>query len=263
MKLITFTALIAGSAICLVPVARAIDKPVSGPTTTGANLTPVAAKDTTAGSSAPSAPGKPTHLERGTNAAPSGKSGAGAGTKPAAGKTPAGVDSLQLLERIVAKDSTHFDNLFHLGLMYLDRDSIPEAIRVFLKANRLRPKDVPAMVNLGAALDAGGRPDEAQKYYRHALEISPDDPVASCRLASSLYAQSKYPEAMDMLRDIIAKQPNSYCAYFTLGVAFAEAGIYRDAVRMWKKVVELAPNSPEAVSAKESIEVLEKFIKTQ
>ena len=43
-------------------------------------------------------------------------------------------------------------------------------------------------------------------------------------------------------------------------MAFADAGIYRDAIRMWKKVVELAPGSPEAVSAQESIDVLEKFV---
>jgi cytochrome c-type biogenesis protein CcmH/NrfG len=65
---------------------------------------------------------------------------------------------------------------------------------------------------------------------------------------------------MKALRETLAKAPNAYCAYFTLGVAFADAGIYRDAVRMWQKVVALAPDSPEAVSAKESIEVLEKFL---
>jgi len=84
--------------------------------------------------------------------------------------------------------------------------------------------------------------------------------VASCRLASSLYAQGKYNDAMAMLRDIIEKKPGSYCAYFTLGVAFADAGIYKDAIRMWQKVVDLAPTSAEAVSAKESIEVLQKFV---
>ena len=30
---------------------------------------------------------------------------------------------------------------------------------------------------------------------------------------------------------------------------------------MWRKVIELAPTSPEANSAKESIDVLEKFVK--
>ena len=59
---------------------------------------------------------------------------------------------------------------------------------------------------------------------------------------------------------LIAEKPRSHCAYFTLGVAFADAGIYRDAIRMWQRVVELAPNSPEAVSAQESITVLQKFV---
>src|ERR1051326_7571886 len=68
---------------------------------------------------------------------------------------------------------------------------------------------------------------------------------------------------MDMLRDLIARQPRSHCAYFTMGVAFADAGLYRDAIRMWKKVVELAPTSAEAQSAKESIDVLERFLSGQ
>jgi DUF1365 family protein len=45
-----------------------------------------------------------------------------------------------------------------------------------------------------------------------------------------------------------------------MGVAFADAGIYREAIRMWQKVIEIAPESSEAASAKESIEVLKKFV---
>lgn len=177
-----------------------------------------------------------------------------------ANKTPAVVDSLALLERAVARDSSKFDNLYKLGVLYLDRDRVPEAIRVLTRAKKLKPKHVGTLVNLGAAEDAAGRAENAQHFYREALAVSPDDSVATCRLASSLYAQSKYTEAMDLLRGLIASKPSAYCAYFTLGVAFADAGIYRDAIRMWKKVVDLAPNSPEAASAHESIDVLEKFI---
>jgi len=173
---------------------------------------------------------------------------------------PAVVDSVGLLEHAVAKDSTKFDNLYKLGVLYLDRDRVPEATRVLLKASQLRPKDVKTLVNLGASYDAAGQAPEAQLYYRKAMAIAPDDSVAMCRLASSLYAQSKYADAVDMLRGIIAKRPQAYCAYFTLGVAFADVGLYRDAIRMWQKVVDIAPTSPEAVSARESIEVLEKFI---
>jgi Flp pilus assembly protein TadD len=179
-------------------------------------------------------------------------------SKPAASAAP--VDTLGMLERAVAKDSTKFDNLYKLGIMYLDRDRVAESIRVLTKANQLKPKDTKTMVNLGAALDAGGRSELAQAYYLKVLSISPNDSIAGCRLASSLYSQGKYSDAMARLRDIIEQHPNAYCAYFTMGVAFADAGIYKDAIRMWQKVVQIAPDSPEAASAKESMDVLDKYV---
>jgi Flp pilus assembly protein TadD len=175
-------------------------------------------------------------------------------------KSPAQADSLALLEKAVAKDSTGFDNLYRLGVMYLDQDKTSEAIKVLTKAHVLRPKDNHVSVNLGIALDASGKTVTAQRYYHEVLAQFPDDSVASCRLASSLYSQGKHAEATALLQDIIHKSPRAYCAYFTLGVAFADAGIYRDAIRMWRKVVEIAPTSPEAISARESIDVLEKFV---
>jgi len=179
---------------------------------------------------------------------------------PAPGVAPAPPDSVGMLEKIVARDSTNFDNLYRLGVMYLDRERMSEAARVLEKANQLHPKDVKVMVNVGIALDALGHSDAAQEWYGKALVASPEDSVAMCRMASSKYAQGKYEEAMSQLRELIRKKPGSYCAYFTLGVAFADAGLYRDAIRQWRKVVALAPTSPEALSAKESIDVLEKFL---
>jgi tetratricopeptide (TPR) repeat protein len=182
--------------------------------------------------------------------------------KPAAA-APAVVDSLGLLERAVARDSTKFDNLYRLGIMYLDREKNAEAAQVFLKANQVRPKNVKVLVNLGVALDNLSKAEAAQGFYRQAIAIAPTDSIASCRLATSLYAQGKFADSMTLLRELVAKQPRSHCAYFTMGVAFADAGLYRDAIRMWKKVVELAPASAEAQSAKESIDVLERFLAGQ
>ena len=188
------------------------------------------------------------------------QTGAGAAQKPAAPEAGAAVDTLQLLQRAVARDSTRFDDLYQLGILYLDKDRSQEALAVLTRAHVLKPKDHRVDVNLGAALDAVGRSYDAQQYYKEALALAPDDSVASCRLASSLYSQSQYGEAVDVLRRVIKDHPSAYCAYFTMGVAFADAGIYRDAIRMWRRVVELAPTSPEAVSARESMDVLEKII---
>jgi tetratricopeptide (TPR) repeat protein len=186
-------------------------------------------------------------------------------TAPAASsaREPAVVDSIGLLQREIGRDSTRFDPLYKLGILYLDRDRVPEATQVLMRAHHLKPDHVGALVNLGAAYDAAANPDVAQTYYRKALDLAPGDSIATCKLASSLYAKTQYADAVQLLRDLIAAKPRAYCAYFTLGVAFADAGIYREAIRMWQKVVEIAPDSPEAVSAKESIEVLEKFMKPQ
>ena len=187
---------------------------------------------------------------------------ASTGSKAAAGK-PAVVDSLGLLEHAVARDSSKWDPLFRLGLLYLDRDRPQDALKVFAKANAVRPKHTPTLVNLGAAYDALGQGKAAQDAYRKALEATPGDTVANCRLASSLYSSGDYAAAMTLLRSLVASNPNAYCAYFTLGVAFADAGIYKDAIRAWKKVVEIAPGSPEAQSAKESIDVLERVVQAK
>ncbi len=177
-------------------------------------------------------------------------------TEPAA----AVLDSITILERAVAKDSSNFENLYRLGVMYMDRDRNTEATKVLVKALTLRPTDVKTMVNVGVVFDAAGQPQMAQQYYDGALKLVPGDSVAMCRKASSIYGMGRYDEAMNVLRQVVRDKPNSYCAYFTMGVAFADAGLYRDAIRMWRKVVDIAPASPEAVSARESIDVLEKFL---
>lgn len=227
-----------------------------------------------ASTSSPATTAKPAPTTTGTSAPAVDSHGHPVGSHPAPATTPvpgaqaaekpkpAVVDSLGLLERAVAKeDSTKFDNLYRLGVMYLDRDRVNESIRVLEKAHKLKPKNNKVLVNLGAAYDAAGQPAIAQNYYKDALKLAPTDSVANCRLASSYYAQGNYKDAMTLLRSMINDGKGSYCAYFTMGVAFADAGIYRDAIRMWQKVVELAPNTPEANSAKESIEVLQKFVK--
>ena len=171
-------------------------------------------------------------------------------------------DSVRELELAVMADST-YDNLYRLGIAYLDRDRPQEAIRAFRRCTTLEPDKIESWVNLGAAQDAIGHGADARRAYRRALEIREHDEIALCRLGASLYASQMKAAAMDTIRLAIATHPRSYCAYFTLGVAFADAQIFREAIRSWEKVVEFAPDSPEAQSASESITMLQQLVGTQ
>jgi len=186
----------------------------------------------------------------------------GRAAAPAKEKTAAATDTVRMLETAAQKDTNSYEKAYRLGVAYLDRDRPLEAAGMFTRATRLRPKEVKAWVNLGAAEDALGRGSDARVAYRKALALDATDEIALCRIGASLYAGGQKTAAMDTLRLSLKQHPNSYCTYFTLGVAFADAQIYHEAIRAWEKVIELAPNSPEAVSAKESISTLKELMKT-
>jgi len=165
------------------------------------------------------------------------------------------VDSLAIIERAVAADSS-FENLYRLGIAYLDRDRAFEAVQIFEKCTHREPENVKAWVNLGAAHDAMGHGPQARVAYRQALEMKRNDEIALCRLSASLYASNQRGDAMDTLRLALQEHPESYCAYFTLGVAFADAQMFREAVRAWEKVTQYGKGTPEAQAAEESINSL-------
>jgi tetratricopeptide (TPR) repeat protein len=219
-----------------------------------------AAPETTATKAAP-APTKTTAAAPAkTTAPPASKVKSSTTVTSAPAAIPAGADTLKMLEAAVAKDSTNFDKNYRLGVAYLDRDRAVDALRIFERCTKEKPKEVKAWVNLGAAYDAVGKGDLARQQYRTALAVNPQDEIGLCRLGASLYAGGFRPAAMDTLRLALQRHPNSYCAYFTLGVAFADAQIYNEAIKCWQKVVELSPDSPEATSAKESIATLNELL---
>src|SRR5947207_2783660 len=76
------------------------------------------------------------------------------GLKPGSIQAIPKPDSLIKLEKAVAKDSSNFNNLYRLGVAYLDHDDIVPAVKVLSKAHQLKPQDIKTLVNLGAASDA-------------------------------------------------------------------------------------------------------------
>ena len=60
-------------------------------------------------------------------------------------------------------------------------------------------------------------------------------------------------------RRAIEKDPSCYSAMYNIAVAFADAGLFRDAVNWWKKVEQVAPGTEAARSARENINILDRF----
>src|SRR5208283_4735428 len=83
------------------------------------------------------------------------------------------------------------------------------AARKYQELIRLHPEMVAARANLGIALVALGRFDEAIAQYRTALAQAPADPVLQLDLALAWYKQGEFGKAASELEILRRRQPDN------------------------------------------------------
>jgi len=154
------------------------------------------------------------------------------------------------------------------------------------RPSTLDPKSAKAHTDLGAALRAQGKVDEAIASYRKAFDLDPKSAKAHNNLGYALEAQGKLDEAIACYRSSIELDPQSAWAHNSLGSALGKKGWdlanspdpkLRDpkrAVEASTEAVELAPQSIlawqylgwvqyRAGNSKASIEALENSCKLE
>jgi superkiller protein 3 len=103
-------------------------------------------------------------------------------------------------------------------------------------------------VNLGGALNAQKKPDEAIACFRKAIELDPKLANAYSNLGAVLAQQGKPDEAIACYRKATEVDPKHVNAYSNLGSALANQGKLDDAVAALRKALELDPTHAKANS---------------
>jgi serine/threonine protein kinase/Flp pilus assembly protein TadD len=134
-------------------------------------------------------------------------------------------------------------------LQYRQHPQLEEAIRYYVAALALRPRNPGTSVNLGNALKAKGDLDGASAAYRDALDGRPDYALAHERLGLVLADKGRLDEAITELREAVRLRD-----YVLDGFRLAElltrkgraeeaTGEYEKAISRVSKVVELNPKN--------------------
>ena len=100
--------------------------------------------------------------------------------------------------------------------------------------------------NLGFALQASGRTEEAKSHYEKALRLRRDYPEAHSNLGTALYEAGHVDEAIAHYREAIRLFANYAEARDNLGVALSAAGRLPEAIAEFKRAIALRPDSAEA-----------------
>jgi len=115
------------------------------------------------------------------------------------------------------------------------------AVSIWQTAVEALPLNPRAHVNLGMALAAEGRYDEAIHRYRRTLEILPDMVQAHYHLANALRARGEYETAVAHYRRVLQTRPGAD-VHTGLGIALATWGQFEEAIRHFRRALQIRPD---------------------
>jgi tetratricopeptide (TPR) repeat protein len=118
-----------------------------------------------------------------------------------------------------------------------------EAVAHYRRAVELRPDYAPALNNLGTAYRAAGRLDDAVAAYRRAIAAQPHFPDAEYNLANALLEKGAPDEAVTRFQSALQSLPDSPDVHNNLGGALAAKGLVDDAIGEFRRALDLDPDS--------------------
>jgi protein O-mannosyl-transferase len=126
----------------------------------------------------------------------------------------------------------------NLGIIFLEKGQLDEAISKLQAAIDLRPENGPAHDNLAKALLQKGQVADAMVHYRKLLELQPENVEARNIWGTVLIQQGRIREAIEQWRDALSIQPENGNAASNLAWVFATCP--EDSFRDGAQAVELA-----------------------
>ncbi|WP_158941589.1 tetratricopeptide repeat protein [Granulicella sp. S190] len=111
------------------------------------------------------------------------------------------------------------------------------------RASELAPEDAQVAMELGNALAAEGKDDQAIAVFRHVLEKNLNSIAVSYQLALALQRSNNVQEAIALLEKVIAAEPKNAEALTNLGMALCQAQQAKAAVPILQRATSLEPES--------------------
>ena len=153
------------------------------------------------------------------------------------------------------KDPSDFEAHYNLAAMLQQKNNLPEAIKEYSVAVKLRPEDAAGNNALGAALVAAGHPEQAVGYLQAALKARPDYFDAHYNLGIALASRDDFAGAAQQFEQALQLQPNDASVEANLGAALAEMGRLPEAKSHFEHALQIDPGQE---LAKENLEAVKK-----
>jgi tetratricopeptide (TPR) repeat protein len=161
------------------------------------------------------------------------------GTQPAA--------ALAKMQAAVAADHSNAELHDELGSLYAQRKTWPDAEQEFDEAVRLNAELAAAHLHLGLALEAQGKPGAMEELTK-ASQLAPTDISIGLELGKALAAADKDQEAIAVYQRVLEAHPESTAVDYQLALALQRTGNTQAAISLFEKTIAAEPANAEALA---------------
>jgi tetratricopeptide (TPR) repeat protein len=147
---------------------------------------------------------------------------------------------------VLASDVMRAITVTNLGAALQAQGRLDEAEAQYRQAIAIRPDYAPAYNNLGVVLQRHGRTDDAIAAFRRALAYHPDDAGTHMNLGEALLRQGRHLEAVAHYRRRAELDPSDLARRYDLGNVLLEARDVAAAEIEFRRLTELAPDAAQA-----------------
>ena len=148
---------------------------------------------------------------------------------------------------VLAAQPAHFGALHLTGLVHYQRSSFAAAADWIARAIAVNPGAPEPHSNLGLALLALKRPEEALASHERALKLRPDVPASLNNRGNTLLALNRPAEALADYDRALALQPGFALAHNNRGNTLRALGRIEESLLAYANALRFAPDYPEAL----------------
>ncbi len=156
--------------------------------------------------------------------------------------------------KLVVAGNQATDEMSHLWVQVLPVNTSQLKVdpRMILQEAMMRhraaqdPSDYMAHFNLGAAMQAMGKPEEAIEEYRRVLDLRPDDAIARNSLGAALQSMGRIDEAIPEYQRALKARPDYFDARYNLGSALLAGGKAEEAAAEFAEILTAKPDDSDA-----------------
>ncbi len=148
-----------------------------------------------------------------------------------------------LLQDIITRDSTDYDVLNFLGIIYLNLGNYDKSADYFEQVLELRSDHALSMYNLALCRQRMHEYEKARSIYKKLLELTPVNTEALNNIGVCCYKLGDYAEAEKYYGKALKLEPVNPLTFTNLGNLNLATGSFDDSIRFYKKAIEAAPGN--------------------